>query len=541
MKKHLLMDANIILDLWLARGEYWRIENLLQEADKNRVALWISASSIPVIEYVFIKELKKDGATKKEARELFKRLFALLHDHVKPLSNFGFDQHVAIEKAFDIEEAQIAMTMMCLHGEKRIVTNNADFDTLGLAETCSINDALAWLISDKHETDQLINFIDLSSQQDAIRPQLEKHIHTILHHGKYILGPEIQALEKKLADFAGVKHGIGVSSGTDALLICLMTQGIGPGDAVFTTPFTFIATAEIVSLLGATPVFVDIDPATYNIDPDQLKLAVEAVKNCDATCYSIPKNKNGEPLKLTPKAIIPVDLFGLPADYDRIMEIAEKYNLFVVEDAAQGLGGNYKGKVAGGLGHMGATSFFPAKPLGCYGDGGAVFTSDDKLAKIARSIRVHGKGTHKYDNIRIGLNARLHTIQAAVLLPKLEGFPKEIKDRQQVANAYTEGLKDTHLTTPFVPNGLQSVWAQYSVLAENRDVIQNHLKKQGIPTAIYYAKPLHLQPAYNDLGYSKNTLPVSERVSQQIFSLPMHPYLTSEEIKKIINAIFDVA
>lgn len=384
-----------------------------------------------------------------------------------------------------------------------------------------------------------IAFIDLVAQQQKIRSEIDLSIQNVLDHGCYILGPEVKEFENKLADFVGVKHCIGVSSGTDALLMGLMAKGIGPGDAVFTTTFTFIATAEVVSLLGATPVFVDIDTRTYNIDPVKLKLAIEAVQRCDASIYPIPKGNNGKPLKLTPKAIIPVDLFGLPADYDEINAIAEDHDLFVLEDAAQGLGGSYKGRQAGSLGHMGTTSFFPAKPLGCYGDGGAVFTNDDNLADIVRSIRVHGKGTDKYDNIRVGVNARLHTMQAAILLPKLEIFPNEIVERQRVAKQYTEGFKDTSLVTPFVPEGLQSVWAQYSLVCDDREPIQAHLKSLGIPTAVYYGKSLHLQPAYNDLGYKIGDIPNSERISQHVFSLPMHPYLTSDEIERIIQSVLE--
>lgn len=382
-----------------------------------------------------------------------------------------------------------------------------------------------------------IPFIDLVTQQQKIRNDIEVGIHNVLDHGRYILGPEVKELEEKLADFVGVRHCVGVSSGTDALLMCLMTQGIGPGDAVFTTPFTFIATAEVVSLLGATPVFVDIDPVTYNIDPAQLKLAIEAVRNGDPSIYPIPKDESGSPLGLTPKGIIPVDLFGLPADYDTIMNIAEEQNLFVLEDAAQGLGGIYKGRQAGGLGHMGTTSFFPAKPLGCYGDGGAIFTDDDQLAEKVRSIRVHGKGSNKYDNIRIGVNGRLHTMQAAILIPKLKIFPNEIEERQRVARQYSEGFKDTPLTTPFVPDDFQSVWAQYSLVCDDREPIQDHLKSLGIPTAVYYGKSLHLQPAYQNLHYRKGDMPISERISEHIFSLPMHPYLTSDEIDRIVQSV----
>lgn len=382
-----------------------------------------------------------------------------------------------------------------------------------------------------------MRFIDLNAQQDLLRDEIDKRIQTVLSHGQYILGPEVQEFEEKLAGYVGVKHTVGVSSGTDALLAVLMALNVGPGDAVFTTPFTFIATAEVISLLGATPVFVDVDSRTFNIDPEQLELAVRAVKENDPTIYPLPRVAGCE--RLTPKAIIPVDLFGLPADYDPIMDLAERYNLFVLEDAAQGLGGVYKSRRAGSLAHAAATSFFPAKPLGCYGDGGAVMTDDDGLADEIRSIRLHGKGKEKYDNVRIGLNARLHTIQAAVLLAKLKKFPVEVEARQEVAAEYTAALSQVEgLIPPYIPAGLQSAWAQYSILSENRGKLQDKLKDQGVPTAIYYPKPLHLQTAYSCLSYSAGNFPVCEKVSKQIISLPMHPYLHKADIEMIARLIF---
>jgi len=382
-----------------------------------------------------------------------------------------------------------------------------------------------------------IAFIDLAAQQKGIRSQIDAGIAGVLNSGRYILGPEVAEFEKKLAEFVGVRNCIGVSSGTDALLMVLMAEGIGPGDAVFTTPFTFIATAEVISLLGATPVFVDIDPLTYNIDPVKLELAIKALQRNDSSIYPLPLDHNSKHA-LTPRGVIPVDLFGLPADYDPIMKIAKEHGLFILEDAAQGLGGVYKERRAGSLGHAAATSFFPAKPLGCYGDGGAVLTDDDELAELIRSIRIHGKGVDKYDNIRIGLNARLHTLQAAILLPKLEIFPQEIKERQRVAQRYSHGLSGCEqLTLPHIPTGLQSVWAQYSLLTENRSLIQERLKEKNIPTAVYYGRPLHLQPAYKELEYKQGDMPVSEKVSQQVFSLPMHPYLQDDEIDSIVEAV----
>lgn len=386
-----------------------------------------------------------------------------------------------------------------------------------------------------------IAFIDLAAQQHVIKEKIEQRIFAVLQHGKYILGPEVAELEKKLADFVKVKHCIGVSSGTDALLMALMAKGIGPGDAVFTTPFSFIATAEVINLLGATPVFVDIDQQTYNIDSRQLSLAIEAVKSSDSSIHPLPAKNDGTPLNLIAKAVIPVDLFGLPADYDAIMDLAQKHDLFVVEDAAQGLGGTFKGNQAGGLAHVGTTSFFPAKPLGCYGDGGAVFTNDDDIADICRSIRVHGKGVDKYDNIRLGLNARLHTLQAAILLPKLDIFSTEVRKRQNVAEMYSDGLRQSNkLTTPFIPEGYTSAWAQYTLFSENRNTILKGLKEKNIPSAIYYGRCLHLQLAYADLNYNKGDFKIAELCSEGVFSLPMYPYLPKDDIKYIVDTLLQL-
>lgn len=369
-----------------------------------------------------------------------------------------------------------------------------------------------------------MQFIDLKTQYARIKETVDKSIMDVLEHGQYVFGPEIKELEEKLAKYTDRKYCLACSSGTDALLIPLMAWGIGPGDAVFTTPFTFVATAEVISLTGATPVFVDIDKESYNIDPIKLEETIIKVK------------AEG---KLNPKAIIPVDLFGLPADYDSICNIAEKHNLKILEDGAQGFGGTYKGKKACHFGEAAGTSFFPAKPLGAYGDGGAAFTDDKELYDIFQSIRVHGYGSQRYDNVRLGMNGRMDSIQAAVLLAKLEIFDEEIELRNKVAARYTAGLKDK-LVTPTVPEGYESAWAQYSVLADNsehREEIQNRLKENDIPSAIYYPIPLHLQTAYLYLGYKKGNMPVTEEISECVFSLPMHPYLKDEEIDKICEVI----
>jgi len=366
-----------------------------------------------------------------------------------------------------------------------------------------------------------IPFIDLKAQYQKIQDEVQTGINQVLEHGKYIMGPEIAELEQELAAFCGAKHAITCSSGTDALSLGLMAYEVGEGDAIFTTPFTFFATAEVIALTGATPVFVDIDPKTFNIDPEQLAIQVARVK------------AEG---KLNVKGIIPVNLFGLAPDFDPINKIAKENDLFVLEDTAQGFGGVYKGKTSGSLGDISATSFFPAKPLGCYGDGGAVFTSDDELAQKIKSIRVHGKGFDKYDNVRIGLNARMDTIQAAVLKPKLALFPKEIELRQQVAQQYSEAL-DGVVETPYIPEGYKSVWAQYSVLSDHRETIQDALKEAGIPSVVYYRTPCHLSEAFKDLGYKAGDMPNSESAAERIFSLPMHPYLDSDSIQTITNVI----
>jgi len=417
-----------------------------------------------------------------------------------------------------------------------------------------------------------MDFIDLKTQQQRIKTQLDANIQKVLAHGNYIMGPEVKELEKKLAAYTGAKHAISCASGTDALLMALMAYGVKPGDAIFTTPFTFIATAEVISLLGATPVFVDIDPKTFNIDPAKLALAIKALKANDPSIYPLPKDfpsppvgeGRGEGVMLRPRGIIPVDLFGLLADYDAIDKIAKEHGLFVVEDAAQSFGANYKGKMSCSYGDISCTSFFPAKPLGCYGDGGMCFTNDDHLAEIMESIRVHGKGGHKYDNVRIGINGRLDTLQAAILLAKFDIFPEEVELRNQVAQRYTDllassniehrtlnleqsssvepgtlnleprtlNIEHSSLVTPHVPQGNTSAWAQYSLLAGNEDHRTSLLKKlqdNKIPSAIYYPKPLHMQTAFASLGYKPGAFPVSKDIAGRIFSLPMHPYLQESD------------
>lgn len=366
-----------------------------------------------------------------------------------------------------------------------------------------------------------MDFIDLKSQYALLRDAIGTRIQTVLDNGQYIMGPEVGELERLLANFAGTRHALSCSSGTDALLLALMAWNIKPGDAVFVPAFTFVATAEAVALVGATPVFVDVLPDTFNIDPESLASAVDAIE------------KAGQ---LRPACVIPVDLFGQPANYDAIAEIASRHQLLVLADAAQGFGATWHGKPVGSLGTITATSFFPAKPLGGYGDGGAVFTDDDDLADRMRSIRVHGQGADRYDNVRLGINGRLDTIQAAILIEKLKIFPAEIQARQQVADRYNEGLRGCAVT-PVLADGATSVWAQYTIQVDRRDDVIAHLKAAKIPVGVYYPRPLHLQPPY--VGYPRvpGGLPVCDALALKVLSLPMHPYLDGKSQDEVIAAV----
>lgn len=392
-----------------------------------------------------------------------------------------------------------------------------------------------------------MKFIDLEAQQKRIKTLIDQRIQSVLSHGQYINGPEVGELEGCLASYVGAKHAVACASGTDALLMALMAYDVGPGDAVFTTPFTFVATAEVISLLGATPVFVDIDPHTFNLDPAKLERAIEAIRANDPSIYPLPRTDSLFPHHSLPsaKGVIGVDLFGLPADYDRINDVARSHGLFVIEDAAQSFGGEYNGRKCCSLADIACTSFFPAKPLGCYGDGGMCLTDNDHLADVLRSIRVHGMGTDKYNNVRIGINGRMDTLQAAILLAKYQIFPEEVELRQRAANRYAALFREkaggsSNFTLQYVPSGAGSAWAQYSILCrdgEHRNAIQESLGRGGIPTAIYYPKPLHLQEAFAHLGYRDGDFPVSESHAKRIFSVPMHPYLHGEDQERTVDII----
>lgn len=367
-----------------------------------------------------------------------------------------------------------------------------------------------------------IPFIDVGAQRRRLGSAVDEAVGRVLAHCQFLMGPEVAEFERQLAAFCGARHAVSCSSGTDALVMVLMAKGIGPGDAVFCPAFTFCATAEAAALLGATPVFVDVQADTFNMDPNSLKKALAAA------------NTKG----LKPRAVIPVDLFGLPADHDAIAEIARAEALFILDDAAQGFGGLYKGRKIGTLGDATATSFFPAKPLGCYGDGGAILTDDDDLVTLLKSVRVHGGGADKYDNVRLGLTARLDTIQAAVLIEKLKIFPDEIAARNRAAERYAKALADVALV-PSVPDGYQSVWAQYTLRLKPglRDNLAKAMSADGIPTAIYYPKPLHRQTAYSHYPVAEGGLPVTDRLAEEVISLPMHAYLDEPTQDRVIEAV----
>jgi UDP-2-acetamido-2-deoxy-ribo-hexuluronate aminotransferase len=357
----------------------------------------------------------------------------------------------------------------------------------------------------------MIPFINLAAQQDRLRPEIEAGIARVLAHGQYILGPEVDELEERLSDYCGATYCITCANGTDALQIALMALGVGLGDEVITPGFSYIATAEATAVLGGKPVYVDIDPVTYNVDPSRLEAAIT------------PRTK----------AIIPVSLYGQPADYDAINAVAVKHGLAVIEDGAQSFGATYKGKKSGNLTTIGCTSFFPSKPLGCYGDGGAIFTSDAALAKVIRQIARHGQ-EKRYYHARIGINSRLDTLQAAILLPKLAILEDEIAARQKIAEAYDAALAPLGLTTPSVADARNSAWAQYTIRVQGRDKVQAALKQAGIPTAVHYPLPLNRQPAVSDASAH---LPEGDRAAGEVLSLPMHPYLAAADIERISGAL----
>ncbi len=370
-----------------------------------------------------------------------------------------------------------------------------------------------------------MQFRDLQAQYQRHKSEIDRAIQRVLSGAAFIGGTEVAALEKQLADYVGAKHCITCANGTEAMTLVLMVWDIKAGDAVFVPDFTFFSTGEVVSFRGATPVFVDVDRDTFNLDPAELEKAIQKTIRAG---------------QLTPKAVIPVDLFGLPANYPEIERIADQYNLLVLEDGAQGMGGHINGKRACSFGHAATTSFFPAKPLGCYGDGGAVFTDDDGLAELIRSLKVHGKGESKYDNVRIGVNSRLDAIQAAILKVKLKAFIEhELEEVNRVSRLYSERLSEV-VETPVIPEGYYSSFAQYTIklnCKEQRDRLQAQLKEQGIPSAIYYIKPMHKQGAFSDLEFDDKDFAVTNELCEVVLSLPMHPYLSEDDVRFVAENI----
>ena len=370
-----------------------------------------------------------------------------------------------------------------------------------------------------------MQFIDLKKQYQELKSKIDKNVLTVMSEGRFIGGEEVKTLQVELAEYCGVKHCLTCANGTDALTIALRCFGIGKGDAVFVPSFTFFSSAETVALEGATCIFVDVEERTFNIDADKLDKAIAKV---------ISEGK------LKPKCVVAVDLFGQPADFMKIRNIADKYGVKILEDGAQGFGGSINGKRACSFGDISTTSFFPAKPLGCYGDGGAIFTNDDEYYELMSSLAVHGKGKYKYDNVRIGYNSRLDTIQAAILLPKLEAFKEyELKARNEVAAKYTDALKDD-FTTPFVPRGFESSWAQYTLILdseEQRIKMQAAMKERGVPTMVYYPIPMHKQTAFKNLRTAYCDLSVSEKLCDTVLSIPMHPYLDEDAIDVVVRAL----
>lgn len=374
-----------------------------------------------------------------------------------------------------------------------------------------------------------MQFRDLQKQYLSLKDSINKSIEGVLNSSRFINGPQVKTLESELASYVGVKHCITCANGTDALTLALMTWGVGKGDAVFVPDFTFFSSGECPAFAGATPIFVDVDRSTYNLDPIELERAINRITS------------EG---RLTPKVVISVDLFGQPADYDRIISICTNYNLLLLEDGAQGFGGEIRGKKACSFGNISTTSFFPAKPLGCYGDGGAIFTDNDEWADYLRSICVHGKsGEDKYNNVRLGMNSRLDTLQAAILLPKFQAFKEyELAAVNKVADLYTILLKEEDIILPSIKEGFLSSWAQYTIqlpMDIDRSLLQTHMKEKGIPTMVYYAKPLHMQGAFAGTESSIAVCSITEELCNTVLSLPMHPYMTNEDVNVVVTGLIE--
>jgi UDP-2-acetamido-2-deoxy-ribo-hexuluronate aminotransferase len=514
--KHLLLDVNIVVDACSDRGNSVESVAAIAKAKAAGVALWVYAGSVQTLEYVLASELVRMNAkkgfpplTRPHAARRARLLLANFCNKLAWLAALSFEGNV-----FNTDDPEDEQLLLALErfpaGTAKLLTNDKPMLKKSPENTVTPS---VWL-AEKNQAAP-IDFIDLKTQQDFIRPNLEVNIHRVLHHGQYIMGPEIKKLEEKLAGYVGVKHCISCASGTDALLMALMALDIGPNDEVITAPYTWISTAEVIALLRAKPVFVDIRPDTFNLDPDLLEAAITS----------------------RTKAIMPVGIYGQCADMTRINQIADKHGIPVIEDAAQCFGATHHGKKACNLSLIGCTSFFPSKPLGCYGDGGAIFTEDDALADKMCQIRIHGQKI-KHQHPLVGINGRLDTLQAAILLEKFTLFPKECGLRVQVGKRYDALLAGiSGIQPPVIASGNTSVYAQYTILSPDRDHLSQSLKESGIPSVAYYTAPLHLQGAFADLGHKPGDFPVAEKVSAQCLSLPMSPYLTMKEQEKVAEAI----
>ncbi len=496
-----LLDNNIIIDILSERREKKYPNSLevyesIQNAQDN---VFVSSSSLDNIEFILFKEIKAQFSySNKEALDE-------VHDRIKL---FMKDVKIAKTASYieidydDIEDSQIIASAKAI--DAIVITR--DKPMLEKYPNMTIEPSSFFL----EFSPSKIDFANLKKQYFMYQPELEKEMDEVLNNASYIMGDAVRELENNLQKFTGAKHAITCSSGTDALLLAMMALDIKPNDEIITSPFTFIATAETIAFLGAKPVFVDIDEATYNIDPSKIE----------------------EKITEKTKAIMPVSLYGQPADMDAIQVIADKHNLKVIIDGAQSFGSTFNGKTDSNLGDISTTSFFPAKPLGCFGDGGAVFTNDDALAEKIKSLRVHGQ-SKRYHHKYIGMGGRMDTIQCAIVNVKLKYYEKDLALRQEVAEKYTQALKEKDLVLPFVEQRASSAWAQYSIRVQNRDEVQVKLKEKGVPTAVHYPMPLHLQECFTYLGYEKGDFSVSELVSSEIISLPMNPYVSDDEIEYI--------
>jgi UDP-2-acetamido-2-deoxy-ribo-hexuluronate aminotransferase len=518
---NLLLDVNVVVDVCAKRQPYYADSlGAVAFATKQGHRIWLYAGAVQTMEYTLGSELKRlrQGPIASISNKAFGlQARALLHDFstgknwLSALAGEG-----DVFEADDPEDEQYILALdRFKRGDIVLLTRDEvllkKYPDLTMSPTSYIIQSTVQ--SPKSST---LEFINLKTQQDTLRPKLERNIHRVMTHGQYIMGPEIKELEAKLAEYVGVTHAITAASGTVSLEIALRALDIGPGDEVITVPFTWISTAEVIGQVGARPVFVDIEPATYNMNVDLLEAAIT------------PRTK----------AIMPVSLFGQMPDYDRINAIAAKFNLPVIEDGAQSFGATQRGRRSCGVTTIGSTSFFPAKPLGCYGDGGALFTNDDQLAEKMRAIRTHG-GIKRHHHPFIGMNGRFDTIQAAILLAKLDHFDWEVKRRQEIGDHYNQLIADycPLLTPPVIEDGNTSVYAQFTIRAPNRDSLVTELKDQGIPNAVYYPKCLHEQPAFDFCNYQWGDFPESEKASREVLSLPMHPYLAEKDQEKVVKIL----